>query len=785
MRARISNAPPHRMSIDLSNTPLLIAEHVFLMLSELHSTIWKAEFKGAHVHIHEPRRIVLGNCAALARASKHWNHAWREFVMTHVVDHLAAIVRGSQLRYFINCLNKSMRATDEMNHVSADDIIDLGCQYARRAGDLCRLPSMDAADAWLTERRCIAESLRDGIIGSHGLRVGAGEDEFYAKSSLITDTSVVSHTKHTLDSCVKGYPFFFNVGIFLSTIEPFAIGDMQTPIDEKYNLELGLAAVVPVKTHFDALRDAFPEVLGANALRNRSLTLSYTTMLRMIRAGLSDLRDAPGGAREQALCLPAQLYAPDLLRCNISECMAAADKTNALHAALRATHGTRAATRRTMTFILFKKLAHRMLYAIPRAKSIAIERPGLGSSAFSAKAIQALETISWHVRWMHNTFGIKLSDTGVISAADVVLHTFDANFYRQPRDWLQSEASVLSLGAQRQLRRLLNQLQAALVDNCNWCEHATHHQRLRELYVAEKNAYELPIDKVFGVEHTGIVSLWNYMGERCRANNASQLKFIIENSSEKMLPPLIIEQHRGSLRISATEERGGHVVRRRIVSNKERIQSALRQQELSRSNDDDDGDENVLLDELWHAEYWISTRSDPYDRQRSAKHSVNEYGKQNQTKLVAGICFNQLGDVGSAPQRNEFVVFWQDGAYDYDRPMQYGPSDKSDVALRSKRYYRTLVLDSANAIRMLDARAMFQPLVMRFTRMLDNLAAVNEREQRHAIIASMCHMRGHCALCQAIVTSAGALARGTCERCTRKRKLEVARPDEEKKIRIK
>lgn len=246
--------------------------------------------------------------------------------------------------------------------------------------------------------------------------------------------------------------------------------------------------------------------------------------------------------------LPAQLFSETLLGSSIGECLASGQGA-VVAEALRATHGDIVTSRRTIAFKMALSLFSRFCIEsigvrwMPRAN-----RPGIGYTLPATRTATLISAMYSHRRRLTSKFGIKLSDRGIVSAADAILHG-----YAFSNDSFASfEETAL-------------QLQSRLQVAAEWTHLAIAHQRCVEFERIQRGQQSVDLDHVFDWHHRGVRAIW----ERLATIDAGGA-LLINDDSELALPLLLVRRSETGLDIGVQNPRPEHAAPRRMTLRSDR-----------------------------------------------------------------------------------------------------------------------------------------------------------------------------------------------------------------------
>ena len=726
----------------------------------------------------EPVPVDYHSCQALGRTCKRFNHAWRVFQMRHTLDHVAAVVRGHQLRNWFRCILDSPRTLERMRTECGgvnEDLFDRMCLAANRFGPLCVINSRKKGDSLYTDRRCVAEAIRSDRLlynkprhsGDHAETMFCLESGLFFDQALTTSDDVtLNWSRANLRDVELPASFFGAVDVFFQTIDLdlVLLDGVDAPLKNSYfqprgsrTRLLSFPMAQAVCEAFPALRDWFG-VLSRRTYDGRGLLLPDIVVL--LQDALFDTGDDAAFdfcTYEHSLCLPPELFVPALLEKHGTECI-----DDGLHrelgAAIAATHGTPKATRRTMTFLLFHMILA-IVYHRPAVRPLAIiNNPSNMNNNLRILTLaeDAIKNVCWRAGELAASYGIKLSDHGILSAADVILQVFDPRIHRsrgQPA-WRAAIAcgpdEPIGRSLTARLRRDFESMHASLIGAKGmetWSVRAACSQRKSMLYWPGAARYALATDVAFPPAHRGVARLWAYMDSICKTHNARSLTFMIRGTGDNSLPPLLIDPS---------------VMCRISVDSPPRVIVPLM---------GDDG----THERVERATYWFTAGSETRQNNTTLRASsqretcvVDERGIKSRQQLVCSFAANQLGP--NAETDTRYVIYWEDTAYGYMRSSLQSEARYNSQGNDRLRYFADLALETAKAGRMRDMLPYFTPLSVRIQAFFDRLDAIEDAAEMQAHIERICVPRGLCLSCRRFMLQPEALRRGTCTACANKKR---------------
>jgi len=768
--------------MSLSALPDLVLRHIFAMLCEIDAPAFAV---GALTI--EARPVRFDRCVSLAQTCRRLARAWRAFTLGRVIDHMCAVARGTQLLHTVRILFFDPTVRREL------------LAQPERVLDLLALTTENLASSDATPQHCVAQALRTWFGGRIPLRKSVMV--LCARSGVFDDCVPGLRTASVDDLCVFGAQIAAaawsdrdSLRASLDCIDEAFPANFRSRTEPRTGEELH-AAIVGYLESGDAslVRDVFvctPEMFGSTYDQARIARYSATDGLMAERSIRFD-RVALRLRRAQALFdsrsfdssfgYPSALFAPVLSEKSAS----AAQHTDEFDRALRA---VREAPERVAACTLFRQFA-RFLHLYTKRRSVRLPHTAEPGSIVRADARLLRDSpsgarlLTGRSRF-YQLFGIKMSDQGVLSAADVLVHTVG----------VRADGPVTA-----------ERLESVLAHSSDWMVPATDQQRVVELYDAERRVAVDQRDTVLPVEHRGAAALWSLFEDCLVGASASRVSYaVIEPPADMHLPPITVARgrRRGSglevrVPVAAPTHRMSAVdmarlpPRRRLeafvaadqATGKRRRtadSSAAAPTKRGRAAETTDGSFQVRID------------SDPFERGNPAGCLVSdEYGPVSTQRSSVSLSAALFGSAVhgpdaaklEAPSRRskaiagiERTMFksapsvwfgWRPCARDYDRVVswtadrqQRAKQTEALVDLRAdvinsrsfgwqplcgerawcnRFYYSSLARDSVRAARLADVRPLFRPLSARFSHFVDWLAA---HPDPHAALRAMSTVRG-------------------------------------------
>lgn len=426
---------------------------MFVHLSQIGTPPFSFKRVGADYQL-VARRICYGHCSALSRTNRKWNFAWRTFIVTYVFNHLAAIIRGLELRNYI------ARRTDFECAPSTTALND-HCTAARRAG----LPTTSTRESDVvkySDAHCIAEALRYATLTTY-YKLTRAELSYYRAAGLFDSHCIVVplfsmiERTSTVNVATHGRSFFAN-------------GQWPT--------------------------EAFVARLSRPLLRwhSQQERVEYSEILSQVRreCGELALRDW-----NTTLHLPTSLFARELLQHSLCECVSNQSYLPLVNVAIRDAFGSPADLRRTEAFVLAYRLLHIFFTSQCNFAVDEYDDHTFASVSHNMRLGEHLESLFHSAAGVGLHFGIKLSDCGIVSAADTILHC--------------AIADSLGIGGADVLNEYATSCARMLYADCDWVHAASAHQNLVELHDSVLQRSVPIADAKFLASHLGAQAVWQFL----------------------------------------------------------------------------------------------------------------------------------------------------------------------------------------------------------------------------------------------------------------------------------
>lgn len=683
-----------------------------------------------------PEPLDFSVCSLLARTNKRFNDAWRVFHMRYMMAHMCAVVRGCQIRHIVNSLLFAPGAAPvPMRGASCAGELDQMCELATRVGRLCELPDVPEVRAVFTDRRCIRESLRFAsreAVFMHNMswRV-SGEIGFYAAAHLFAGAKCL---KYSITIMAQQFAPLIN---FAARTAPDAA------LDNRYVLQMGLFLQTP-QLLFRSTSSTFPELDLPRSTALPDCAIALNRQLAFVRSALT---------HPSLLCLPSILFSAELRAHSAVACAQSTSTAPLLYEAIDRVRGTEQRARATVAYMHYLALLHyfcgsrRNLVSEPVVR---VARPGLGCHGPTAAVRSFVSGLMLGARGFRMKYGIKVSDEGVVSAADTVLQTIGDRAYEDSDvPWWRGVTTPRAID---RARRHVLRMQNTLLGDPLWAIAATDMQRLAELYDAETRRYTISGDTVFSREHRGMAALWQHLNECCAAAGASKMSITLENTGDPTIPPLKLFQfERGvSLQMSLDEQFKDE----RYVFVTEVMLNGRRHRWLEQRPPPDMPKPQQ--------EFWIGSpslvRKKSRVQGRILSRAVEEW------KNLCWLAANCLRPGEDEP--TEFVFFWNPSAHYND--VQVHEMQHMCAVCTAHPCVHTRAADAVPDMRA--ARPFFRPFSQRIASFIDGLGEIESDAELQRTVSSMCVVRLACVRCSCTITARADIVRGTCARCATKKR---------------
>lgn len=399
---------------DLGALPREVVDELFLYMSNLRAPLRDTErnrdFHLTGVGVVEPA-LDFASCRALALVTPRLAQCWRRFQARYLLLTLEAIYRGRQLAVALARLASDMYCAQTAH--MWPQLFDAFCERLDREPQMLQLGAFDDSDkAFYDNRRCMAEAARANHLIFDGL-----------PHAVVADAAIFDRNYKPRSA-----------GVVLP--DDAYVRKLVCRVGEAVASRTG--GLLPQR-----LMQLLVEHLGYDEPWYFAENIGMYNTLTALRAAVSRCSRVFDG-REKTLALPAELFARQggatapLLNETLET--ASTQHSALLAAAERATIECAESRARALTFMLFRC-----------ALATSFDRTGTlmyhahASTAGDNRPFRALKRIDTDINAFRVNYGIRVSDTHVHSAADILLHRaliVDTDAYKR-RDRTQPAHSSL------------------------------------------------------------------------------------------------------------------------------------------------------------------------------------------------------------------------------------------------------------------------------------------------------------------------------------------------------
>lgn len=406
----------------------LFIDALFVELSKIHRPVFAVD--GAIMRV---TKVSFEDCYALALVSRRFARAWRTFEMTHLMAYLEALERGKQLTMLCaaqlsrhECQHISRYVSDRESQPASVPVLTFE-QCCTAADSLALVVKIGACDADTKElysnTRCVQEALRELMcknIGTfnwmtqrafrpHEAQMEKWLDKMFVSAGILPNTFFVP--MHPVASLAR------KIGVF----SPFRdLANVLYNYSQETNAELGYRTAIRLANAIADSGDAEKPVLYAND----GLAVAFTALRFAFRQ-----QCFCSYSETSAFSLPHQLFARSDARMQsplMTENVASVYKSHPAIVldAIEATQ-SEIGRIRTLAFILHRCVIAALLFKNDSRllRSVEQHRRSSGASFTSSDRANLFRQMHLSTQVFRRRYGIKLSNTGITAAADMILQT--------------------------------------------------------------------------------------------------------------------------------------------------------------------------------------------------------------------------------------------------------------------------------------------------------------------------------------------------------------------------